>query len=178
VRIRPSTEADLPAIRAIYADSVLTATGTFELTPPDLAEMARRRAAVIALGLPHLAAEDEGRLLGFAYAGPFRPRPAYRFTVEDSVYVAAEARGRGVGKALLQALIARCEALGMRRMLAVIGDSANTGSIALHRGCGFTGESIAPGVGWKFNRWLDVVTMHRALGPGAAEPPQDAGLAL
>jgi phosphinothricin acetyltransferase len=145
---------------------------------PDIEEVARRRAGVAALGLPYLAAEDDGAVIGFAYAGLFRPRPGYRFTVEDSVYVAPGAQGRGVGKALLRTVIAQCEALGMRRMLAVIGDSSNTASIALHRACGFGGEAVLPGVGWQFGRWLDLVVLHRALGEGDATPPDGEGLRL
>jgi phosphinothricin acetyltransferase len=176
--IRPSRVEDMAAIQAIYADNVLTGTGTFELAPPDQSEMARRRAAILALDLPYLVAEVDGRVMAYAYAGPFRPRPGYRFTVEDSVYVAAGAQGRGLGKALLTTLIADCEARGLRRMLAVIGDRENRASIAMHRACGFTGESVLPGAGWKFDRWLDLVIMHRSLGAGDDSRPDGAGLAL
>lgn len=178
MQVRPSSEADLSAIQAIYARQVLIGTGTFELEPPDLGEMARRRAGVLALGLPYLVAAQEGEVLGFAYAGPFRPRPAYRFTVEDSVYVDPPAQGRGVGKALLEGVIAHCQAMGLRRMVAAIGDGGNQGSIALHRACGFAEGAVLPAMGWKFGRWLDVVMMHRPLGEGGAAAPGEGGLAL
>lgn len=177
MRVRRSTDADLAAIQAIYARQVLTGTGTFELEPPDLAEMARRRAAVLALGLPHLVAGQDGEVLGFAYAAPFRPRPAYRFTVEDSVYVDPSAQGRGVGRSLLEETIARCQAMGLRRMVAAIGDSANRRSIALHRACGFSEGAVLPAMGWKFERWLDLVIMHRPLGEEDAAAGR-GGLAL
>ena len=166
--LRPSTDADLAAITAIYADSVLIGTGTFEHEPPDAAEMVRRRADVLAKGLPWLVAEADGQVLGYAYAGPFRPRKAYRFCLEDSIYLHREARGRGIGRLLLAELIARCEAAGARQMLAVIGDSANAGSIGVHRRLGFEHTGVLEAAGWKFGRWLDVVLMQRALGTGAA----------
>lgn len=169
--LRPSTAADLPAITAIYAHAVQHGAGTFELDPPDEAEMTRRRDDVLAKGWPWLVAEDAGSVLGYAYAGPFRARPAYRFTVEDSIYIAPEARGRGVGRMLLAELMARCEAAGARQMLAVIGDTANAASIALHRGAAFEPTGTFRDVGHKFGRWLDVVLMQRALGSGAALPP-------
>ena len=165
--VRPGTPADLNAVRAIYALAVTQGTGTFELEPPDLAEMARRRDDVLAKGLPWLVAEQDGRVLGFAYANHFRPRPAYRFSVEDSVYLHPDAQGRGTGRALLAELVARCQAAGARQMLAVIGDSANHGSIGLHRALGFERCGLLQAVGWKFGRWLDVVLMQRALGTGA-----------
>lgn len=168
--IRPSLEADLAAITAIYAEAVRTGTASFELDPPDMAEIARRRHAVLATGLPWLAAEREGRSVGYAYAGPFRPRPAYRFCVENSIYVDAAVRGQGVGALLLAELIARCEAWGARQMVAVIGDSANAGSIGVHRAAGFRHAGRVEQVGWKFGRWLDVVFMQRALGPGGSAP--------
>jgi phosphinothricin acetyltransferase len=164
--IRPSTAADLPDITAVYADAVLTGTGTFELEPPDVAEMGRRRDDVLAKGLPWLVAESGGRLLGYAYANHFRPRRAYRYALEDSVYLAAEARGRGIGRLLLAELVARCEAAGGRQMLAVIGDSGNTGSVALHASLGFRHVGCFSDVGHKFGCWLDVVLMQRALGAG------------
>jgi phosphinothricin acetyltransferase len=166
--IRPSTAADLPAITAVYADAVLAGTGTFELEPPDGDEMGRRRDDVLAKGLPWLVAESSGRLLGYAYANHFRPRRAYRYALEDSVYLAAEARGRGIGRLLLAELVARCEAAGGRQMLAVIGDSDNTGSVALHASLGFRHVGCFNDVGHKFGRWLDVVLMQRALGAGNA----------
>lgn len=179
VRVRDAVDADIAAITAIYAESVLGGVGTFELTPPDGAEMARRQAEISALGLPRLVAEDAaGAMVGFAYAGPFRMRRAYRYSVEDSVYVAEAARGLGAGRALLAELVARCEALGLRQMVAVIGDSDNGASIALHRACGFTDAGVFAAMGWKFDRWLDVVFMQRALGPGGATPPDADGLAF
>jgi len=176
VLVRDATDADLEAVTAIYAEGVLTGTGTFELTAPDGAEMAARRAAILKLGLPWLAAEIDGVVVGYAYAGPFRTRAAYRYTVEDSIYVLASAHGRGVGKALLEALIARCEALGLRQMLGVIGDRANTGSIRLHAACGFTPMGAVAGVGWKFDDWLDVVFMQRRLNGGETTAPDAPGL--
>ena len=175
MRLRPATPEDVPAIQAIYAHHVLTGLGTFEEIPPTEGEMASRIAAVVERGLPWLVAES-GEVLGYAYAGPFRTRAAYRFTVEDSVYVGQTARGRGVGKALLAALIADCEAMGLRQMVGVIGDSGNAASIALHRSLGFEITATAPAVGWKFERWVDVVWMQRALGPGAAAAPDGLGI--
>lgn len=169
--IRPSTDDDLPAIAAIYAWNVAHGTGTFELEAPDAAETARRRADVLAKGLPWLVAERDGRVLGYAYANHFRPRPAYRFCVEDSVYLDPAAQGRGIGRLLLAELIARCQARGARQMLAVIGDSANAASIGLHRALGFAPVGLLRDSGWKFERWLDVVLMQRALGHGAATAP-------
>lgn len=171
--IRPSTAADLPAITAVYAWNVAHGTGTFELEAPDAAEMARRRDDVLSKGLPWLAAERDGRVLGYAYANHFRPRRAYRFCLEDSIYLADEARGQGVGRLLLAELLARCEAAGARQMLAVIGDSANAGSIGVHRTLGFEHTGILRAAGWKFGRWLDVVLMQKALGPGDASEPAD-----
>jgi len=169
--IRPSRPEDLAAITAIYGHAVRTGTGSFEIEPPDQAEMARRRDDVLAKGLPYLVAETQAGVLGYAYATPFRPRPAYRFSVENSVYVHADARGQGLGSLLLAELIARCTDWGARQMLAVIGDSANAGSVALHRRAGFQPAGQFQNVGRKFDRWLDVVLMQRALGPGAALPP-------
>jgi phosphinothricin acetyltransferase len=168
--IRPSRDDDLPTIGAIYADAVLDGTGTFELTPPDPRELAQRRESVLSAGWPWLVAEADGRVLGYAYAGAFRPRPAYRHTVEDSIYLAPDAAGRGIGRALLAEMLARCAAAGARQMLAVIGDSGNTASVALHRALGFEPCGQLTAVGRKFDRWLDVVLMQRALGPGAAAP--------
>jgi phosphinothricin acetyltransferase len=165
--VRPSTPADLGALRDIYALAVVRGTGTFELEAPELPEMARRRDDVLAKGLPWLVAEQHGRLLGYAYANHFRPRPAYRFCVEDSVYLHPDAQGRGIGRALLAELVGRSQAAGARQMLAVIGDSANAGSIGLHRALGFERCGLLQAVGWKFGRWLDVVLMQRALGAGA-----------
>lgn len=171
--IRPSTVADLPAITAIYGWNVEHGTGTFELEAPDLAEMTRRRDDVLSKGLPWLVAEQAGRVLGYAYANHFRPRRAYRFCLEDSIYLAPEAHGQGIGKRLLAALIDQCEAAGARQMLAVIGDSANAGSIGVHRSLGFEHTGMLRASGWKFGRWLDVVLMQRALGPGDTTVPPD-----
>jgi phosphinothricin acetyltransferase len=165
--IRPSTADDIPAFTRIYAHAVQNSTGTFELDAPDATEMSRRRDDVLAKGLPWLTAESGGEVLGYAYAGFFRPRRAYRFTLEDSIYIAPEARGRGVGRLLLAELVARCEAVGARQMLAVIGDSANQASVAVHLAQGFEPVGTFKNVGHKFGRWLDVVLMQRALGAGA-----------
>ena len=169
--LRDSADADVAACAEIYREAVRNGTGTFELEEPDDAEMARRRDAVLAQGLPWLVAERDGRVLGYAYANQFRPRRAYRFCVEDSIYLAPAARGQGVGKLLLVELIARCERLGIRQMLAVIGDSQNSGSIGVHRALGFAHTGTIAAAGWKFDRWLDVVLMQRHLGAGAAAAP-------
>jgi L-amino acid N-acyltransferase YncA len=171
ITIRASTAADLPAITAVYGWNVLHGTGTFELEAPDLAEMTRRRDDVLSKGLPWLVAERHGEVLGYAYANHFRPRRAYRFCLEDSIYLSDAARGQGAGKQLLAELMAQCEALGARQMLAVIGDSANAGSIGVHRSLGFEHTGLLKSAGWKFERWLDVVLMQRALGTGDAVPP-------
>jgi len=171
VLIRPSVAADLAAVTEIYAWNVRHGTGTFELEPPDQAEMARRRHDVLAKGLPWLVLEHEGLVRGYAYANQFRPRPAYRFCVEDSVYLAGDATGRGFGRLLLVELLARCEAAGARQILAVIGDSSNAGSIGVHRALGFGHVGTIASAGWKFDRWLDVVVMQRGLGIGAAAAP-------
>jgi len=169
--VRPSADADVPALAALYGWNVLHGTGTFEMEPPDAEEMARRRAAVLAQGLPWLVAERDGRILGYAYASQFRPRPAYRYCLEDSVYLAPDAVGRGLGRVLLAELLARCEAAGARQMLAVIGDSANAASIGVHRALGFEPAGVLHAAGWKFERWLDVVILQKRLGFGADKPP-------
>ena len=165
--IRPSSPDDVAAIAAIYGWHVGHGTGTFELDPPEPAEMARRRENVIEQSLPFLVLELDGEVRGFAYANQFRPRPAYRYCLEDSLYLAPEAIGRGFGRLLLAEILARCEAGGARQMLAVIGDSANAGSIGVHRALGFASVGTIAAAGWKAGRWLDVVVMQRALGAGA-----------
>ena len=169
--VRPSREDDLPAVHAIYAHHVLTGLASFEEAPPDLPEPARRRAEVLARGLPWLVAEAEGAVAGYAYAGPYRARPAYRFTVENSVYVAPAMAGRGLGRALLTQLLALCEAAGCRQVVAIIGDSANAASVGLHRSCGFRDVGILRAVGFKHGRWVDTVLMQRALSLGDATLP-------
>jgi phosphinothricin acetyltransferase len=170
--IRPATAADLPFITKIYEHAVLEGTATFELIPPDLAEMTRRFKSLVDGGYPYLVAELGGRIAGYAYAGPYRPRPAYRFTVENSIYLDPAIHRRGVGLVLLQQLINECEKRGYRQMIAVIGDSANAGSIGVHARCGFEMIGTHPDVGLKFGRWLDTVMMQLALGEGAATVPE------
>jgi L-amino acid N-acyltransferase YncA len=169
--IRPADGADVPAIAAIYGESVTNGTASFELMPPSVAEMAHRFAGLCEAGYPWLAAAGEGGLLGYAYAGPYRPRPGYGNTIEDSVYVTPQAQAHGVGRALLAALIERCTADGFRQMIAIIGDSGNTASIRLHRSLGFAPVGTFSAVGWKHGRWLDSVLMQRPLGAGATIPP-------
>jgi phosphinothricin acetyltransferase len=173
--VRASRPADLPAITAIYAHHVLRGLASFELTPPDADEMARRRDEVLARGLPHLVAEANGRLAGYAYAAPYRERPAYRYTLEDSVYIHPDCIGRGIGRALLEVLIEACTVAGYRQLIAVIGDSGNAGSIGLHAACGFVRTGLLPGVGFKFGRWVDSVLMQRDLGAGDRTLPDGAG---
>jgi phosphinothricin acetyltransferase len=169
--IRPATPADIPSITAIYAEAVRHGTASFEIDPPDADEMMRRQRTLQDGGFPYLTAELDGTLAGYAYAGPYRPRPAYRFSVEDSVYVAPHAHRRGVGRALLAHLIEDARGRGFRQMIAVIGDSAQTPSIELHRNAGFRMIGAIESVGYKFERWLDTVLMQRALGHGATAPP-------
>lgn len=168
--IRLATQDDLPAITAIYGHHVRHGTGTFETEPPSLAEMTQRHADVLGRGLPYLAAEEAGQILGFAYCNWFKPRPAYRFSAEDSIYVAPGTQGRGVGRLLLTALSERAEAAGVRKLIAVIGDSANAGSIGVHAAVGFTPVGVLKSCGWKFDRWLDVVLMEKWLGAGDSTP--------
>ncbi|MFQ5784928.1 MAG: GNAT family N-acetyltransferase [Alphaproteobacteria bacterium] len=170
-RVRDSRDADLSAVQAIYAHHVRHGLASFEETPPDVAEMARRRDALRERGLPHIVAEIDGAVVGYAYAGPYRTRPAYRYTVEDSVYVAPGTAGRGIGRALLDTLITRCTALGYRQMVAVIGDSANDASIGLHEALGFRRAGCLRSVGFKFDRWVDSVLLQRPLGDGDADRP-------
>jgi phosphinothricin acetyltransferase len=169
--IRPTTEADLPAITAIYEEAVRHGTATFELEPPDLAEMTRRYRALVDGNYPYFVALLDGRVAGYAYAGAYRPRPAYRFTVENSIYLDPSFHRRGIGLLLLQRLITECEARGFRQMIAVIGDSANAGSIGVHTRCGFQMIGTHPDVGLKFGRWLDTVMMQLALGEGGRTVP-------
>jgi phosphinothricin acetyltransferase len=169
--IRPATAADAPAIAGIYAQHVLHGTATFEEVPPDATEVARRQAEILGRGLPYLVATAGGQLIGYAYAGPLRPRSAYRFTLEDSIYLDPAATGRGLGRRLLDRLVADCTAVGARQLVAVIGDSANAASIALHARAGFAHVGTLRAVGLKFGRWLDTVEMQRPLGEGDATVP-------
>jgi phosphinothricin acetyltransferase len=173
LEIRAAAAADLPFVTAIYEHAVLYGTATFELIPPDLAEMTRRFGALMDGGYPYFIAALEGRVVGYAYAGPYRPRPAYRFTVENSVYLQPDIHRRGIGRQLLQRLIAESEARGYRQMIAVIGDTANAGSIGVHTKCGFAMIGTHPNVGFKFGRWLDTVMMQLALGDGGETLPAD-----
>ncbi len=173
--IRPSIDTDLDAITRIYGHHVLHGTGTFETTPPTLAEMEARRADVLGKGLPWLVVEDGGLVLGYAYGNWFKPRPAYRFSVEDSIYMAPEAAGKGLGRALLSELLAALERAGVRKVMAVIGDSANAGSIGVHAALGFERAGVIASCGWKFDRWLDIVLMQRSLGAGDSTPPETTG---
>jgi phosphinothricin acetyltransferase len=173
VVIRRCEERDVPAVREIYAHHVTYGSASFEIEPPNLEEMARRRRGVVESGHPYLVAEEQesGVIVGYAYAAPYRPRPAYRHTVENSVYVRADRARQGIGRMLMDALIAQCEAQGYRQMVAVIGDSGNRGSIGLHESLGFHTVGVLKSVGFKFGRWLDVVQMQRALGAGDATLP-------
>lgn len=171
LRIRASLASDIPAITEIYAHSVMHAAASFELEPPGEAEMRRRREALLEQGFPYLTAERDGTVLGYAYAGMYRPRPAYRYTVEDSVYIAPWAQRQGVGRRLLSALIAACEEQDFRLMIAVIGDRTSTGSIDLHRALGFELVGALEPVGYKHGRWLATILMQRVLGAGASTPP-------
>jgi phosphinothricin acetyltransferase len=171
-KIRPASDADIASITRIYAHHVLHGTGTFETTPPSEADMAARRNDVLARGLPYLVLEDSDGVMGFAYCNWFKPRPAYRFSAEDSIYLAPAAAGKGLGRLMLTELMAEAERCGVRQMLAVIGDSNNQGSIGVHQSCGFEHIGVLRSSGWKFDRWLDVVLMQRSLGLGdsAAAP--------
>lgn len=170
--IRPSRDDDVAAITAIYAHHVLHGTGTFETEPPTASDMANRRADVLAKNLPYLVAVRDGELLGFAYCNWFKPRPAYRFSAEDSIYLADDARGQGLGGKLLEALSQAAESVGVRKLIAVIGDSANAGSIGVHRAQGFSHVGILKDCGWKFGEWRDVVLMERVLGEGSSTKPE------
>jgi phosphinothricin acetyltransferase len=171
IPIRPAEHRDISAITRIYAESVRHGTASFELDPPDDVEMARRFEALREGGFPYVVAEIDGTVAGYAYAGPYRPRPAYRFTVEDSIYVDPAMQRRGIGRALLARLLTESETRSFRQMVAVIGDSAQTPSIALHEAFGFRMVGTFEAVGFKFGRWLDSVLMQKALGPGATTTP-------
>lgn len=174
IQLRSATHDDISAITAIYRPAVLHGTASFELEAPSEEEMRRRFEAIVAGGYPYLVAELDGVVVGYGYANAFRPRPAYRFSVENSIYVAPDHHGKGVGKALLAKLIEVCTAQGFRQMIAVIGDSGQRASIGLHRSLGFTFSGTAHSVGYKHGRWLDTVMMQRALGDGDRTPPPDA----
>jgi phosphinothricin acetyltransferase len=171
--VRPARAGDLPAVTAIYAHHVRHGAASFELTPPDSAEMQRRFEAIRALGWPWLVAERGGEVVGYAYAALYRTRPAYRFTAEDSVYVRHDLGGHGIGARLMPALIEASAAAGIRQLIAVIGDSANLGSVRLHEKFGFAMIGVLPAVGWKFDRWVDSVLMQRAIGAGAGADAPD-----
>ena len=170
--IRPALAQDIPAVTTIYAHHVLHGTGTFEIEPPTGSDMLSRHADVISRGLPYLVVEHAGRVAGFAYCNWFKPRPAYRFSAEDSIYLAPDSHGQGLGRLLLAELAAQAERAGVRKLIAVIGDSANAGSIGVHRALGFTPVGVLASCGWKFDRWLDVVLMEKALGAGATTSPR------
>ena len=171
--IRSSRADDIPAIAAIYAHHVLNGTGTFETEPPSAAELASRRADVLSKNIPYLVAEQDGVVVGFAYGNWFKPRPAYRFSVEDSIYLAPGLQRTGLGRPLLAELLTRCESVGIRRVMAVIGDSANAASVGLHRALGFTEVGTISNCGWKLGAWRDIVIMQRALGLGSDAPPAE-----
>jgi phosphinothricin acetyltransferase len=171
--IRPSRDPDVAAITAIYSHHVLHGTGTFETTPPSESEMAARRQDVLAKGLPYLVIEEGGRVLGYAYCQWFKPRPAYRFSAEDSIYMHPDAAGKGLGKVLLAELMKEAEAVGVRKLIAVIGDSANTASVGVHKALGFAPVGTIKDCGWKFDRWLDIVIMDKAIGEGATTRPAE-----
>lgn len=172
--IRPSHDQDLPQITAIYAHHVLHGTGTFETDPPSVTDMTTRRADVLGKGLPYLVAEQDGGVVGFAYGNWFKPRPAYRYSVEDSIYLAPDLHRKGLGRALLAELLARFEAVGIRKVMAIIGDSANVGSVGVHRALGFTQVGVVDSCGWKFGAWRDIVIMQKTLGAGDTLPPADS----
>jgi L-amino acid N-acyltransferase YncA len=177
IATRPATPADIPAITAIYAHAVTTGTASYELQPPDEAEMATRYEALVSRSYPYLVAENPDGLVGYAYAGPFRPRRAYRFMVEDSIYVGPQAQGRGVGRLLLSALIEQCTELGFRQMAAVIGDGRrNIASVRLHEALGFRHAGLLEGSGFKHGRWLDTVFMQLSLNGGVGAPPDPKSL--
>ncbi|SFM07831.1 GNAT family N-acetyltransferase [Variovorax sp. OV329] len=172
ITIRPSQDDDVAQITAIYAHHVLNGTGTFETEPPSPTDMAARRADVLSKNLPYLVAEEDGKVLGFAYCNWFKPRPAYRFSAEDSIYIADSARGKGVGAQLLAALEKAAEAVNVRKLIAVIGDSANVGSVGVHRKQGFSQVGVIKDCGWKFGEWRDIVLMEKVIGAGSSERPE------
>ena len=169
--IRPSTDNDVAAITAIYRHHVLHGTGTFEIEPPSENDMFARRADVLAKALPYLVVEDQGQIVGFAYCNWFKPRPAYRYSAEDSIYMASDAHRRGLGRALLAELCASAERAGVRKLIAVIGDSANASSVGVHQRVGFRHVGTIASCGWKFERWLDIVLMEKPLGFADTQPP-------
>lgn len=173
LQIRPARTSDIAAITAIYRPAVLHGTASFELDPPDETEMRKRFDAIVSGGYPYYVAERDGRVIGYAYASAYRPRPGYRFSVEDSIYIDPAAQRSGAGQALLSKLIETCTAMGFRQMIGVIGDSAQHASIGLHRRNGFIFCGTIHAVGYKFGRWLDGVIMQRALGPGDTTEPQE-----
>lgn len=178
VTIRDASETDMTGVQRIYAHHVLHGLASFEEVPPTVHDLMTRRVAVIAAGLPYLVAERNGKVVGYAYAGTFRPRSGYRYTIEDSVYVAEGLRGNGIGGALLRELISRCESGPWRQMIACIGDSANAASVALHRRLGFRLVGSLGSVGWKLGRWVDIVFMQRPLGVGDQTLPTDSQATL
>jgi phosphinothricin acetyltransferase len=169
--IRPATLADIPAITRIYAHAVRHGTASFELEPPTEAEMAERMQALLDGKFPYFVAEIGGDVAGYAYASLYRTRPAYRFTIEDSIYIAPEMHRRGIGRSLLEKLIETCTAMGFRQMIAVIGDSGQAASIGVHKACGFEPAGNLKNIGWKFGKWLDTPLMQLPLGPGASKAP-------
>jgi L-amino acid N-acyltransferase YncA len=169
--IRDATESDITAVQRIYEHYVLNGVATFEEMPPSVEEIVMRYRGIVAAGLPYLVAELDEDVVGYSYATPYRSRPAYRYTIEDSVYVANGLQGRGIGGALLQALVSRCETGPWRQMLAIIGNSENAGSIALHRSMGFQLVGTFASVGFKLGQWVDTVLMQRVLGAGSSVPP-------
>lgn len=174
LNLRASTDTDLPAVTAIYAHHVTHGTGTFETVPPTEADMAARRADVLAKGLPYLVAENDAQVVGFAYCNWFKPRPAYRFSAEDSIYLHPDAAGQRLGNKLLTELARQAEAAGVRKLIAVIGDSGNVRSIGVHRAVGFRHVGTIESCGWKFDRWLDIVLMEKSLGEGHRTPPRES----
>ena len=174
--IRPAEERDFDVIAAIYGEAVAQGTASFELTVPDRTDLVSRHQALVSQGYPYLVLEEAGQVQGYAYAGPYRARPAYRFVVENSIYLDGGARGKGYGRALLMELVSICEKAGFRQMVAVIGDSDNTGSVAVHKACGYRMVGTLKDMGWKHGKWLDTVLMQLPLGEGGSEPPDAESL--